>query len=66
MTISGAVVARDIISYCGVVLAIGILEVAPASYLLTRQGLTLVAAIGLTTRRCGRATPREPATPKAR
>jgi uncharacterized membrane protein HdeD (DUF308 family) len=52
MTISGAVVARGIIPFWGLVLGVGILEVAAAFYLLARPGLTLVAtilAIGLTT-----------------
>jgi uncharacterized membrane protein HdeD (DUF308 family) len=52
MTISGAVVARSIIPYWGIVLGVGILEVAASFYLLARPGLTLVAtilAIGLTT-----------------
>lgn len=52
MTVSGAVVARDVLPYWGVMLAIGILEVVAASYLLSRPGLTLAAtivAIGVTT-----------------
>ena len=52
MTVSGAVVARGIIPFWGIVLGVGILEVAASFYLLARPGLTLVAtilAIGLTT-----------------
>lgn len=52
MTISGAVVARGIVPFWGLVLGVGILEVAASFYLLARPGLTLVAtilAIGLTT-----------------
>jgi uncharacterized membrane protein HdeD (DUF308 family) len=52
MTVSGAVVARGIIPFWGIVLGVGILEVAVSFYLLARPGLTLVAtilAIGLTT-----------------
>jgi len=52
MTVTGAVVARGIIPFWGIVLGVGILEVAASFYLLARPGLTLVAtilAIGLTT-----------------
>jgi uncharacterized membrane protein HdeD (DUF308 family) len=52
LTITGSVVARSLVPFWGMVLAVGILEVAASFYLLARPGLTLVAtilAIGLTT-----------------
>ena len=52
MTITGALGARSIMPFWGIVLSVGIVEVAVSFYLLARPGLTLVAtilAIGLTT-----------------
>jgi uncharacterized membrane protein HdeD (DUF308 family) len=45
MTIAGSVSGRRFIPYWGLVLAVGIAEVAVAFYLLSRPGLTLVVAV---------------------
>ena len=45
MTIAGAVSGRGLIPYWGLTLAIGIVEVVLSFWLLSRPGLTLVAAV---------------------
>jgi uncharacterized membrane protein HdeD (DUF308 family) len=45
LTISGSVAGRRVIPAWGVILAAGIAEVAASFYLLSRPGLTLVAAV---------------------
>jgi uncharacterized membrane protein HdeD (DUF308 family) len=45
MAITGSITARRFIPYWGVILAAGIGEVVAAFYLLSRPGLTLVAAV---------------------
>jgi uncharacterized membrane protein HdeD (DUF308 family) len=45
MTITGSIASRTVLPYWGWLLALGILETALAFWLLSRPGLTLVAAV---------------------
>jgi uncharacterized membrane protein HdeD (DUF308 family) len=45
MTIAGSIAGRDVIPYWGFMLALGIGEVALSFWLLSRPGITLVAAV---------------------
>jgi uncharacterized membrane protein HdeD (DUF308 family) len=45
LSITGSIAGRKFVPYWGLILAVGILEVAAAVYLLGHPGLTLVAAV---------------------